>query len=91
VDSRHTKQNRRLDTTGNDDAGGRHPERSAELHPSVIFLTVTALTVVSLTLHVLLAMFGSDSQQIQAAAEATSTTYKMGFGAIVGLLGRRTR
>jgi hypothetical protein len=61
------------------------------VHPSVIFLTVAAFTLVALILHVLLAIFGNDSQQTQAAAEAISTTYKMGFGAIVRLLGRRTR
>ncbi|MCG0284848.1 hypothetical protein [Streptomyces sp. PSAA01] len=36
---------------------------------------------------VLLAAFGGDSEQVKAAAEACSTTYMMGFGAIVGLIG----
>jgi hypothetical protein len=34
-------------------------------------------------------MFGDGSEQVQVAAEACSTTYKMGFGAIVGLMGGR--
>lgn len=45
---------------------------------------MAALTVLALILNVLLAMFGDGSEQVQAAAEACSTTYKMGFGAIVG-------
>lgn len=53
----------------------------------LIFSTVTALTVMALILNVLLAAFGGDSEQVQAAAEACSTTYMMGFGAIVGLIG----
>lgn len=55
----------------------------------LIFSTVVALTVLALILNVLLAMFGSDSEQVKASAEACSTTYKMGFGAIVGLIGGR--
>lgn len=50
---------------------------------------MAALTVLALILNVLLAMFGDGSEQVQAAAEACSTTYKMGFGAIVGLIGGR--
>jgi hypothetical protein len=52
----------------------------------LIFLTVVALTVLALSLTVFLAVFGGDSEQVKAAAEACSTTYKMGFGAIVGLI-----
>ncbi|WP_426504306.1 hypothetical protein ACPPVO_42950 [Dactylosporangium sp. McL0621] len=55
----------------------------------LIFSTVTALTVLALILSVLLAALGGDSEQVTAAAEACSTTYKMGFGAIVGLIGGR--
>jgi hypothetical protein len=55
----------------------------------LIFSTVAALTVLALILTVLLAAFGGDSEQVKAAAEASSTTYKMGFGAIVGLIGGR--
>lgn len=64
-------------------------ERKSDLTPrfKLIFSTVTALTVLALILNVLLAAFGGDSEQVQAAAEACSTTYMMGFGAIVGLIG----
>lgn len=53
----------------------------------LIFSTVAALTVLALILNVLLAVFGGDSPQVKAAAEACSMTYMMGFGAIVGLIG----
>ncbi|MFI6278424.1 hypothetical protein [Streptomyces sp. NPDC050988] len=53
----------------------------------LIFSTVAALTVLALILNVLLAALGGDSEQMKAAAEACSTTYMMGFGAIVELFG----
>jgi hypothetical protein len=40
-------------------------------------------------LNVLLATLDSDFEQVRAAAEACSTTYKMGFGANAGLIGGR--
>lgn len=58
-------------------------------HFKMIFTTVVALTVVALVLNVLLAVFGADTDQVRAAAETCSTTYKMGFGAIVGLIGAK--
>jgi hypothetical protein len=65
------------------------PENKSDLTPrfKLIFSTVAALTVLALILNVLLAMFGDGSEQVKATAEACSTTYKMGFGAIVGLIG----
>jgi hypothetical protein len=67
------------------------PESKSDLTPrfKLVFCTVAALTVLALILNVLLAIFGGDSEQVKAAAEACSTTYKMGFGAIVGLIGGR--
>ncbi len=56
----------------------------------LIFSTVVALTLLALIVNVLLAIFGSESEQVKAAAETCSTTYKMGFGAIVGLMGGKT-
>ena len=69
----------------------RTPDNEADLTPrfKLIFSTVAALTVLALILTVLLAAFGGESEQVEAAAEACSTTYKMGFGAIVGLIGGR--
>ncbi|MEW1912822.1 hypothetical protein AB0442_31040 [Kitasatospora sp. NPDC085895] len=64
-------------------------EDKSDLTPrfTLIFSTVAVLTVLALILNVLLAAFGGDSEQVKAAAEACSTTYMMGFGAIVGLIG----
>jgi hypothetical protein len=56
-------------------------------HFKLIFCTVVAMTVLALVLNVLLAIFCRDSDQVKAVAETCSTTYKMGFGAIVGLIG----
>lgn len=55
----------------------------------LVFLTVVTLTVLALILNVVLAAFGGDSEQVRAASEACSTTYKMGFEAIVGLISGR--
>ena len=56
-------------------------------HFKLIFFTVVAMTVLALVLNVLLALFGSGSDQVKAVADTCSTTYKMGFGTIVGLIG----
>lgn len=68
------------------------PENASDLAPhfKLIFITVVVLTLLALSLNVLLAIFATDSEQVRAAAEACSTTYKMGFGAIVGLVGGKT-
>ena len=55
----------------------------------LIYATLVALTLLALALHVLLALVGGDSDQIRTVTETCSTTYKMGFGAIVGLLMQR--
>ena len=55
----------------------------------LVFLTLVALTLLALGLSVLLAVIGGDSDQIRTASETCSTTYKMGFGAIVGLMSQR--
>lgn len=55
----------------------------------LIFGTVVALTVLALLVNVVLALLGDGSAQVKTVADACSTTYKMGFGAIVGLLGGR--
>jgi hypothetical protein len=47
------------------------------------------LTVLALALDVLLALLGGRSEQAMTAADACSTTYKMGFGAIVALIGSK--
>jgi hypothetical protein len=45
------------------------------------------MTVLALVVNVLLSLFCGYTDQVRAAAETCSTTYKMGFGAIVGLIG----
>jgi len=70
-------------STGSGEGSGLSPRFK------LIFATVVALTVLALLLNVLLALCGDGSQAVQAAAETCSTTYKMGFGAIVGLLGAK--
>ncbi|GIJ50031.1 hypothetical protein Val02_69170 [Virgisporangium aliadipatigenens] len=69
---------------------GRTPDASVSPRFKLIFSTVVGLTVVSLILNVVLALFGGESAQVQAASEACSTAFKMGFGAIVGLIGGRS-
>jgi hypothetical protein len=48
---------------------------------------VTGLTVLSLSVCIFLALHGEKSDQINALFETCPTTYQMGFGALVGLLG----
>lgn len=55
----------------------------------LVFLTLVVFTLLALALHVLLAVFGGDTDQIKTAADTCSTTYKMGFGAIVALMSQR--
>ena len=55
----------------------------------LVYATLVALTLLALALNVVLAVWGGDSGQINTATEACSTTYKMGFGAIVALMSQR--
>jgi hypothetical protein len=70
-----------------DRPGGATPESSRF---RLIFFAVVGLTVLALVVNVLLSVLPDDSPQVAAVAETCSTTYKMGFGAIVGLIGGRT-
>ncbi|MFX0135620.1 MAG: hypothetical protein ACFFDN_18385 [Candidatus Hodarchaeota archaeon] len=54
-----------------------------------IFLTVVGLTFVSLVVCFYLSFKGELSTAQQQLFETCSTTWKMGFGAIVGLIGGR--
>ena len=53
----------------------------------LIFFTVTILTVLSLGVVVGVVIAGSDSDASKNLLESCSTTFKMGFGAIIGLIG----
>jgi len=48
---------------------------------------VTSLTVLSLAVCVFLALAAPKGDEVNALFETCSTTFKMGFGALVGLVG----
>jgi hypothetical protein len=52
-----------------------------------VFLTVLLLTLVSLGVSVYLAIRPDPSEEVKRLIETCSTTWKLGFGAIVGLIG----
>lgn len=54
-----------------------------------VFITVVALTTLSLVISIALALYGTGSQLQTSLFETCTTTWKMGFGAIVGLIGGR--
>lgn len=53
----------------------------------VVFLGVMVLTLLSLGVSLLLALRGELQPQAASLFETCSTTWKMGFGALVGLIG----
>ena len=53
----------------------------------LIFIVVLVLTVTSLVIAVTLAMNEINSPRIQSLFETCSTCWKMGFGALIGLVG----
>jgi hypothetical protein len=53
----------------------------------LVISIVTGLTVLSLAVSISLALYHQKSDQINALIETCSTTYKLGFGALVGLIG----
>jgi hypothetical protein len=53
----------------------------------VIFITVSFLTVLSLAVSVALVLYGKDTEDTRRLVETCSTTWKLGFGASVGLMG----
>jgi hypothetical protein len=66
--------------------------RRATISPNTfkwIFNTVLALTVVSLATSIALSFVPNPSQLQASLFETCTTTWKMGFGAIVGLIGGR--
>ncbi len=64
--------------------------KAATLTPffKLVFLTVLGLTVLSIGIDLFLVMAVSNpTEQAKSLIETCSTTWKMGFGAIVGLIG----
>ncbi len=53
----------------------------------LVFATVVLLTLVSLGVSVYLALRPDPSEEVKRLIETCSTTWKLGFGAIVGLIG----
>ena len=53
---------------------------------TTVFLSVLALSLVSLGVCTGLAIWGSESELARSLFETCETTWKMGFGAILGLL-----
>jgi hypothetical protein len=53
----------------------------------LVFLTVAIFTFVSLAVDIGVVVAGSHSEASKNLLESCSTTYKMGFGAIIGLIG----
>lgn len=52
----------------------------------VLFVAV-GLTILSLSASIFLAMVATPSEDVKRLIETCSTTYKLGFGAIIGLIG----
>lgn len=61
----------------------------SNVNPKLVYATVVALTLLALTLTALLPLVATDSVEFRTAIETCSTTYKMGFGAIVALMSQR--
>jgi len=53
----------------------------------LVFLSVLSITVLSIVLSCPLALLGAASPEKSALLQACLTTWKLGFGAIIGLLG----
>ena len=68
---------------------GGTSQRTIVLSPifKLIFLTVLGLTLISLVVALYLASKGSITEYQADLFTTCSTTWKMGFGAIVGLIG----
>ncbi len=65
-------------------------DRVTTIKFSAVLVSVMSLTLVSLTVSVLMAVAYPDpSDEVRRIIETCSTTWKLGFGAIVGLLGGR--
>lgn len=54
-----------------------------------IFKVVLTLTVMSLVISLVLSLFANPSSLQTSLFETCTTTWKMGFGAIVGLIGAK--
>lgn len=53
----------------------------------LVFWSVLGLTILSLLVSVWLATWGKETEETKRLIETCSTTWKLGFGALVGLIG----
>jgi hypothetical protein len=53
----------------------------------LVFISVLSLTILSLLVSLILVLYGRDTEDSKRLIESCSTTWKLGFGAIVGLIG----
>jgi hypothetical protein len=53
----------------------------------VVFISIFSLTIISLAVSLLLVVFGKENKVTEQLIETCSTTWKLGFGAIIGLIG----
>jgi len=65
------------------------PIASLSLTPlfKLVFISVLGLTILSLIVSFYLVTRDNPSEDMKRLAETCSTTWKMGFGAVVGLIG----
>ena len=71
------------------DRDTHEPSQNEAIHPvfRLVFLTVLGLTATSMGVCVLLSLAARQTDPVRQLIETCSTTFKLGFGAIVGLLG----
>jgi hypothetical protein len=53
----------------------------------LVFTTVLAITILCLVLNLLVVLMAPNGSQAASLADTCSTAFKLGFGAIVGLVG----
>ncbi len=63
--------------------------KTVEITPTfkLVFLSVLGITILAMVLSCYLVGYGPDTETGQALLESFCTTWRLGFGAIVGLLG----
>jgi hypothetical protein len=66
--------------------GSEVAKQEVPRHFKMIFLSVLGLTVLSLATNVALVWFKVDTPQAKSLIEACNGTWRMGFGAIIGML-----
>jgi hypothetical protein len=78
--------------TGTTSAKPNNGDREITISGSfrTVFFTTTGLTLVFVALAVILTLFGDDTAKTKHAVEGLFTMAKIGFGAIVGLLGGKS-